>query len=486
MADTVWTGLGLFLLFRYVAAHLGVAAIGAWSLLAATMSITAIADVGVGRALLHFVPTAIARGERNDAALYVKTAVVAVGALFIVVLAIAAPVLILVLSKTVSPEERSTVLAIMPLALVSFWISNIALVYLSGVAGMQRYDLKSLISMAGTTVQLLLAYLLIPRLGLIGLAWAQIGQSATLTLLAVLLLRRILPELGPVPLAFSGSHFRAMRKYGVSLQLYNLAAFVFEPTTKFLLSHFGGLATVGLYEIASRLISQVRSLVVNAIQVMVPALAGVYGQDADRAFDTYQKMVRMIWVLALPTMATIAIFLPAISDWWLGRIEPTFVLYARILLVAWTLNLVCSPAFFMALASGRLKWNLRGTALGSLLNLLLGPLLGAIFGPTGVVLSASVSLATLSLTILICNHLNFGGKVVQLADWPTLRMGVLLLSAIVVANWLVAHLGIRAGSGGGIALCAVILVSGAFLALHRHPAFPAASNLIRERLWPAR
>src|SRR6266481_5719746 len=110
--DTCWSGLSLFLLFRYVAAHLGVAAIGAWSLLVATISISTVADVGVGRALLHFVPTAAAQNRRDDAASYVESAAITVALLFSVVLLVAAPAFTWAIRSFVVPGEQAMVLRI--------------------------------------------------------------------------------------------------------------------------------------------------------------------------------------------------------------------------------------------------------------------------------------------------------------------------------------------------------------------------------------
>jgi O-antigen/teichoic acid export membrane protein len=48
---------------------------------------------------------------------------------------------------------------------------------------------------------------------------------------------------------------------------------LYDPITKALLTKFGGLSLVGYYEMANKLIYQIRSLKVSANQILVPAFA---------------------------------------------------------------------------------------------------------------------------------------------------------------------------------------------------------------------
>jgi O-antigen/teichoic acid export membrane protein len=53
----------------------------------------------------------------------------------------------------------------------------------------------------------------------------------------------------------------------------SISQLLYEPTTKILLSKYGGLGILGNYEMASRLVNQVRALIVNANQVVIPIIA---------------------------------------------------------------------------------------------------------------------------------------------------------------------------------------------------------------------
>jgi O-antigen/teichoic acid export membrane protein len=462
-------------------AHLGVEAIGAWSLLVATMSISSVADVGVGRALLHFVPTAIAQDQRNLAASYIETAIVSVGVLFLVLLPIAYPGFTWAIRTFVAPSEQGAVLHVLPYALISFWLSNVALAFLSALAGMQRYDLRSIILMAGSATQLFVVIASIRFAGLLGLVWAQIVQNIILAAGAGLSLRQILPQVSRLPLHFSLSQFKTMRRYGASLQLYSVVSLIFEPTTKVMLSHFGGLATVGFYEMASRMANQVRTLVVNAIQVLVPALAELHQKDRARAFQSYIRMSEVIWILACPIMASVAMLLPEISEVWLKTQSHTFISFSVVVLVGWTLNLVCAPAYFMGLASGVLRWNLIGVTVTSVLNLLLAPLLGVLWGGIGVVVAFSVSLSVGSFVFFFFNHREFGGTMRQMFTLPTGQMLLVLTGTAATGNlafdWSRNHLGLSVTT----ILATSVLAVAIWASLRINPAAAKLLGLFRAR-----
>jgi O-antigen/teichoic acid export membrane protein len=478
VTETIGTAAGLILLLRYVAQQLGVQAIGAWSLLAATMSITAIADIGIGRALIHFVPAALVRNRPDQASAYIRTAAMTVALLFAILLIVTYPLFSFALRQAVSASELTPVLAILPHALLSFWLSNIALVYLSALVGAHRADLRSLISLGGVTVQLSTAYFLIPVIGLQGLAWAQIAQNFFVTITAIIFLRRVIPELG-LPVGYDPDRLRDMRGYGAKLQLYSVASFVFEPATKMLLSQAGGLASVGFYEMANRLIIQFRTLIVNAIQVFVPTLTSQYAVEPAVAFDTYRKLTNAVCILGMPTMAAVAVLLPGISDLWFGRESHEFIFYARLLTVAWTINLMCAPAFFMALACGKLKWNLVGTALSSLLVVAIAPVLGHYFGAHGVIAAASGAMSAGSFVILTLNHRSFSPGFPTVVNRENLCLLLTLAATIALGNSFVVYMTWHASDARAMlsSLACVLIVAAA--ALRGHSGLPPLVEMLK-------
>lgn len=417
--EALCTAATMLFLFRIVVADLGVAAVGAWSLVAATLSFSSIADIGLGGALLRFVPTALSRGREDDAVRYVQTSLISIGLLYLAILALAGPLFGFVLSRSVPEADEPLVMQILPYSLAAFWLGNVATVFLFGLASVQRYDLRSAIVIGGMAVQFTAAVLFIPHMGLVGLVWAQIVQNVMLIGCGFFVLKRKLPGLPWLPFRFSMPHFREMLRYGVNLQMFSIASFLFEPTAKLILSNFGGLSWVGYYELATRAARQVRTLVVNASRVLVPAVAQVHETNRASALSIYQRASDLTWLLAWPVMGTLAALTPTLSEFWLGGEDRLFIVTALLLIGGWTVNLVCAPSYFMALGIDRMKWNLIGWGIISSTNVIFGVACGELFGGLGVIAATAGALGLGSAVLLFGNHLEFGGKTAQILNRPS-------------------------------------------------------------------
>ena len=483
VAEVIWGGIVLFILFGYVAAHVGVAAIGAWSLVVSTISVSRIADIGVGRSLIRFVPAALARNRPDEAAKLIETALTAIAFVFLVIAVLGEPLFAFAVRASVNTGEEALALSILGYALLAYWLSNVASVFLSALASVHRYDQRSIVSMAGTAVQLAAAIVLVPRAGLIGLVWAQIVQNVVVFFGAFFLLRRQLPAIGILPFRFSRASFNEMLGFSASLQLMSIASFLFEPATKLLLSNIAGLTTVGYYELANRMVSQARTLLVSATQVATPALAGLNEKDSARASDVYLRTTQSTWVLTFPLMATIAAFSPAISELWLGHLSAEFVAFAWILSVAWTINLLCAPAFFMGLASGYIRWNLWGWVVISIANLVLGILFGLLWGGVGVVCASALALSLGSLIILVRNDRMFGRILRDVLDVSIARAAILpaigAIATILVYDYVRASFGL----GIGIAVALGIMAVASASALYRNPQAFYLVSALRTRMF---
>ncbi len=464
VVEALCAAASLFILFRLVILDLGVAAVGAWSLVAATLSLSTIADIGVGGSLQRFVPAALSRGQPTEAVRYVETSLVTVSALYAAISVLGWPLFGFLLASSVKGADQALVLTILPYSLVSFWLANVASVFLIGLASVQRYDLRSMTSIGGMVVQLVAAVLLIPRMGLVGLVWAQILQNLFLLAGGFITLKRKMPDLTWLPYRFSLQHFKEMIRYGVNLQLFFVANFLFEPTTKFILSNMFGLVWVGYFELGSRMARQVRNLLASASQVTVPTLAHVHESSRQEAFSIYRRASSLTWMLAWPVMATLAALTPAIGYVWLGHDDPRFVTTALILIGGWTVNLLSAPSYFMALGTGRLRWNRLGWLVLSSLNLVGGLILGMLFGGTGTVAATAIALSIGSVVTLVGNHRQFDGRASQVLNRPAVILSFLTVAACALSLGLfpagAALFGLPVAAGFTILAMAAVTILG--------------------------
>lgn len=426
IAQVVVSGLVLFFLYRYLLATIGVAKLGIWSVVMATASVSRTSELGLSGSVVKFVAKYRAHEEMPQVGFVIQTAAISTAILLGLMLGLLFPFFSRLLPLVIPASGLADGLAILPYTLVSLWFIAVAGVFQSGLDGCQRIDLRSWIIMGGSVCYLLLTILLVPAFGLIGLALGQVLQTGIVLALSWMVLRREVKTLPPFPCRWSRALFKEMIGYGVHFQVIAIVGMLSEPVTKGLLSRFGGLAMAGYYEMASRMIVQLRTMIVSANQVLVPVIADLQEKTPDRIRTLYRESYRLLVYLSVPFFSLIMTAIPVVSELWIGAYEGTFVLFAMLLAVAWFLNLLISPAYFANMGTGRLRWNTVGHVVIGVLNLALGWLGGVMGGGVGVVLGWGAALTIGSGLILLAYHL---GQQMPLRELVPEESRILLLAS---------------------------------------------------------
>lgn len=160
-----------------------------------------------------------------------------------------------------------------------------------------------------------------------------------------------------------------------------------EPVTKALLAKFGGLAFTGYYEMASRLVSQVRGVVVGATQSLIPILIEKESAEYDEWLRFYKKTFQRVFLFSLIFMSGLILFSNFVSVIWIGHDENTFNMNVLILAISTFVNLIATPAYFSFMAEGRLKYLIISHLLASFVNVFFGFILGLYFGGNGIIIA---------------------------------------------------------------------------------------------------
>ena len=410
MANVLQMGLSavlLFLLYRYLASTLGVSKLGIWSVVLASASASRLVDLGLSASVTRFVAKYIALYQPRRAAEAIETAALTLSVVLALVLPVVYPFLSKILSHLFAAEYLPDALSLLPYALLSLWFSIVAEVFQSGLDGCQRMDVRAGLVLVGQTLLLALAFWLVPYFGLIGLAWAQIGQGTFLLILGWWLLRRRLPQLFRVPWRWKRDTFREMLGYGVNVQLASLSMILFDPLTKVLMAKFGGATSAGYFEMANQVVVKGRALIVSANQAIVPKVAQITEFLPQRLTTIYYENMQLIALVTLPAFTLLFAWASIASRLLLGGYNSVFVFFMQIATVAWALNTFASPAYFANLGTGHVGWNTLSHVTMGGLNVILGFFLGSRFGAKGVAFGYAGSLVVGSwLLIAIFHKLN--------------------------------------------------------------------------------
>ena len=389
----------LFLSYRLVVQGLGREALGLWSLLTALTLVIRLFDPTGAATIGRFV--AIARKEVASAeqgspsgAAYIDTALVLLMLLYGTLALLAfIPVGWLLENQLDDPARLASALHVLPFLLCLMVVSVIAATNSDAIDGIGRADVRAGIMIVSYFVQLALVWWLLPRFQLAGFAIAQIGQYVFVTLAARGFLRRHIDELGWFPRHARRGVVRELIGYGTKLQLAALASVAADPLLRLLINHYSGLSLLGIYELASKLVVQLRGLLVSTMMPLIPQFAnrGVAMGDGDRAL--FHRMNRIVAAGAAAIAVAAVAASPIVGLFTIGHIDTQLILVTALLAAGYFANTLGLIHYLQAQASGRLRWNIIGQFSIGITTMTVGPLLTLWMGPVGVIGAFTLGLA---------------------------------------------------------------------------------------------
>ena len=347
----------LFLLYRFLLTSLGVEALGVWSLVVAAASLANVSNLGLAGGTVRFVSKHLTQDDAHSAGLAVETATLSTAVVMGLIVMSLSWVIDWLLGLFIPIAWIDQARQVVPFSLAALWLSSVGSVIHSGLDGCHRADLRSLVTMLTQPLLLLMTIWLVPQMGLKGIAYAQMLQYLVWLGLGWYLLRKQLPALSFMPIRWSRRLFLEMWRDGVNFQLISILTLMTEPLAKGLLSHYGNLSAVGYFEMANRLVGQVRALLVSANQVLVPYYSKIGETSREGVKTLYVQNLNMITMLGSLAFSSLVAMLPLISELWIGRLEPRFLLFAVMLSGGWFVNTLAVPAYFANLGLGRLAPN---------------------------------------------------------------------------------------------------------------------------------
>lgn len=423
----------LFILYKFVLRTIGVERLGIWSLVLASISIGSVVQLGFSGSVVKFVAKYLALKGENAVVRVIQTAVISIalfiGAVLLILYPFARWFLNLLIDETSFPEA----IAVLPYALLSVWLSLVGYVYQSALDGFQFIVYRRLVLILASLIQLLIVFVLVPAYGVLGLAYSQVVQTALILILGAGILKWLCPLMPLFPRRWDSRLFQEMLGYSLSMHVVSICEMILDPITKALMAKFGGLAMTGFYDLASRMMLQLRELIVQANAVLVPTVADLLERNRGTIEKIYRDSYALNCFFSIPFYALIVVSAPFISWLWLDYYEDSFITFCVILSAGWFVNTISTPASVMQLGIGEL----RGLLVGSLTmvgaNVALGVALGLLYGGPLVVAAWSVSRIIASLIIIQSYHYE---NHIPLKDlFPRQNISLMVGSGIVLSGF---------------------------------------------------
>jgi len=365
----VWEAIVGLILIAYIVSRLGVAQYGLWAVISAFTGYAALFDLGVGAAYAKFIAEHEAKGEREEISRIVSTGVffyLLFGAVF---LALAWPLVDLLLALIEGlggsaagdlgrPEVMADMRFLLRWGLVLFVASNCILPFTSIQTGLQRMGVTNVIGVGVSFVKIGgTVYFLESGFGVRGLIYSNalvLGVFAVASGIAAFVL---CPSLRISVFRVSGATFRRLFGFGWRTQVSRLSNLImFETDVLVITFVLRDLELAGLYRIGIELANKARQVPSVLLTALMPAASGL---DAD---DEHEKLRRLyitatkyVAVVSIPLLAFLGGSASLLMIAWQGpALEiATAVIVLRLMAFGYVANLLPGPGVTIALGKGR-------------------------------------------------------------------------------------------------------------------------------------
>lgn len=355
--QSVVTMTSVFLVYRILITHEGLDGLGLWALLLAFGGIATAFDISGASALARSVARhEIEFAHTTRAALIHTVLLTSVGINSLVVLTLVAAVPVL-LPLVVLPSQLQEAQDLAPWIALLMLANPVSAGLSAALDGLMRADIRAALVSSASVIGLAAAGPLIQSHGILGVAIAQLLQQAIIIAGAWLVLRRRVEDLGWIPHRWNLQTFKLTSTYSIKMNMIGILGILFDPVSKYFINFFGGPSALGIYELASRLVIQLRNLVVSASIPLIPAFAVL--EKTDEKLNIILGRAQRYIAFASLTVALLSI--PAslvMSLLILDEISIDVLRMSAIMTFAWSLNILSLPLYLVAQAQGRLRWNI--------------------------------------------------------------------------------------------------------------------------------
>lgn len=397
LSSVLVNAITLFIIYKYALTKFGSELASIWALVMSISGAAKLADFGLASAIPKFISESISKKNIKDLKQVVATAFFSVLFFGLTIGCFIFIAFYLFADKLFNVEQLKIANTLILYGLPSFVITAVGNSLLFSLDGWGDGHYRAKITIFGVVLYALLALVLGQSIGIKGLVLAHLLQGLfVFTASSIYLFKKISCYFFVLNL-FSLKHFKSMFKVSINLQLISILSLFGDNLVKILIGHYAEIKLVVFYEMASKLVSQIRMLAISGCQLLVPIIskniADGYANNNDIVIKTFNYLVP-INIIIFSGMYSAS---PLISMLWIGEVNDVFIYTFLLLSFCMMTNIPVAPLYFANLADGNVFSNLKGQLIISLANISLGFTLGYYFSYYGVVTSYALSVVLGSL-----------------------------------------------------------------------------------------
>lgn len=397
----VLSTLSYVVIYFLILHRLGKPELGVWSIITSLPIAISVFGSGVSGCVLRYIPV---YNVKNDKKAFNE--ILFNGILFNVLFG----GIIVVLGYFFSSEilrflfsEKSLPLRYIPLfhlSLLTFYFNFISSVLLFAIDGLQLIYLRNKIVIYCAVLFCFIATFFIYYWDLKGILLAQLIQSVLLLLFAFAVIVKV--QLFDVSFfKFNKIYFKLFLTYGQGFQAISISILIFEPLTKYFLNKYFNLSTVGIYDLVSRAVTQIRVLIVSAVQVITPLVSKNHEENELNIQDIYSKTIRGASLLSFVLFSSLICFGMIIISYLDKNNSNQYLFITLLLCISYYYNIIASTAYSILIGLGKLKNIIFSHFLLSILNILFFLLFGEHLLNSFIILPTALALIISSVYLII-------------------------------------------------------------------------------------
>jgi len=340
--------------------YLGYQQYGLWLMLSTVLVMAQLGNLGISPALLKLVAEDFAAGDVDGVYHYLSCGMLSLlvsgAVLMSAVLLLRHPLIALLGIAGPGAALAHTLLPYIAVLSISALIAD---ALSSVVAGLGRYDLVNYTQLTGQALTVLTAVVLFKLdCGIWGLLIANAACILFLSLVSLLLIRRITRSPHVLRLTWDQLRFRRMLTFGSWVFGASILNTVFNPLNKIFVTRYAGIAAVPVYDIAYATCFKIRSLFESGFRALTPAFSSLNAVRPREANASLASAGRKGLKLVLygGTLLYLLVFLfcePALRFWLRGRFRPDLPSIFRIMLLGSYASLWGAQSWYSLLGFGK-------------------------------------------------------------------------------------------------------------------------------------
>lgn len=394
--------------------YLGVEIYGLWAVLSFIVAFSALGSVGIDSAIIKYVAEEYGSSNKAGIKKYFSTAIITLlisgGIIFFALFFLRRPIIAVL---NISEEYIHLTNTLLPCVVILSILIYFVQVINGTLRGLTRVDLANYYFLGSRAISVITAVALFELgFGIWGLFWGQLFSYVLLGFLAFSTVYRRLGSSFFSISSFDWKYLKKMAGFGGTMTASRLISMLLVPFNKIVIAKYIGLSEVTYFEIANKVVMQIRSLFVIGTRAIMPEISktSAIGKNSPNKIGCiFKKGMKLVSYVGVPTFILLFFSVPFLLSLWLSNAYVPMIGNAfRIILVGFLINLLSVPIYYLFMGIGKVSYCFINHFAQSILNVVIISIF-IVFGITNFYLfsgiySLSVALSALLLIILFFRY----------------------------------------------------------------------------------